>query len=110
MTSATKNHSETANSSSANSSSESRNNPDNVFYIQLAVASKVNRSEFMKVEDLGPVTPEYNPDKKLINTLLGPFDTEKEAKTKLKKVKERGFQDAFLVETPRDTSFQKKAG
>lgn len=94
--------------SSNNSSAGPGNTEDNVFHIQLAAASKVNRAEFKTVEDLGPVNPKFNPEKNLINTWLGPFDSEEEAKIKLKKAKERGFKDAFLVETPRDSSFQKK--
>ena len=81
---------------------------DHVYQIQLAAAKKVNRGEFKKLEDLGPINPEFNAEKNLINTWMGPFDSEKEAKSKLKKVKERGFEDAFLVEAPRDSSFQKK--
>lgn len=81
---------------------------NHVFHIQLASASKVNRDEFRKLEDLGPINPEFNPEKNMISTRMGPFDSEKEAKLKLKKVRERGFKDAFLVEAPRDTSFQKK--
>ncbi len=97
------------NSSSSNGSViVSGNMEENVFHIQLAAASQVNRGEFKTVEDLGPINPKFNPEKNLINTWLGPFDSVEEAKTKLKKAKERGFKDAFLVETPRDSSFQKK--
>ncbi len=97
-----------ANVSPNNSNPVFDNAKDIVFNIQLAAASIVNRGEFKKVEDLGPINPEFKPDKELIVTWLGPFDSRKEAEIKLKKARERGFNDAFLVETPRDSSFQKK--
>lgn len=79
-----------------------------VFQIQLSAAGTVNRDQFKKIEDLAPVVPEYNPQKNVINTWMGPFESEKEANAILKKVKQRGFKDAFVVIAQKDDTFEKK--
>lgn len=79
-----------------------------VFRIQLSAAGEVHREQFKKIEDLAPVVPEYNPEKNVINTWMGPFETDKEANAVLKKVKQRGFKDAFVVVAQKDDTFEKK--
>lgn len=81
---------------------------DLVYQIQIAAAGAVNADQFKKIEDLGLVNPVYDEQKNIINSRMGPFESKQEAQSTLRKVQQRGFKDAYLVEVPKDDSFQKK--
>ena len=85
----------TTKKSSLSANYETNDAQDNVFHIQLAAAKEYKPEVFKQVDDLGTINPKLHPNKPLINIWLGPFETEKEAKLKLEKVKEKVSQMLF---------------
>ena len=69
---------------------------EKVYKIQLGVFGKYVESKFNHVKPYGKITVE-NHGKSFKKVLLGSFKTSSEARTALKKVKPKGFKDAFLV-------------
>ena len=74
--------------------------PSGVYYkFQIIAVSKyyANHKRYRPVKDLARIDTEYFAEQDVTRVLLSDFFSDREASKMLKKVKERGFEGAFIV-------------
>jgi tetratricopeptide (TPR) repeat protein len=66
------------------------------YRVQIASVSKLSKTQFSDLEQLGKVYVEVVPDRDMIRVYLGDFPTKIKANEVLKSVKRKGYKDAFV--------------